>query len=132
MEHHFPEGIHDSIEAGSFNLPQPTISDLAGNEIKGYYEVVDTDDGQQLFIWFDYSYLQQAVYPVMIDPTVIIASNYSFAGVGDKLVYLSNGWIVAMVYDSTNTYTRLYLVKMIPQLGRIYVIYLALKLGLIF
>lgn len=102
-----PVGIHDSISAGPFNLPQPVIRDLAGNEIKGNYEVVNTTGGQQLFIWFDYLYLQTAVYPVMIDPTVIVASSYIIHGNGGrKIARAGNGWLVALLFDSVN-YTHI-------------------------
>ncbi|MGC7873902.1 hypothetical protein ACPUYX_20735, partial [Desulfosporosinus sp. SYSU MS00001] len=96
------EGTYDSIENGIFNLPKPIIKDLTGQEIEGNYEVVNSDKGQILYIWFDASFLNQAVYPIMIDPTVIIASAYdTFGNGGRKIVRLSNGWFVCMVYDSS-------------------------------
>lgn len=96
-----PVGIHESINADPFNLPKPIIKDLKGYEISGFYEVVDTDDGQQLFLWFDVKYLSTAVYPVMIDPTVVVSSAYTISTTG-RPQKLSNGWLVTAEFSSSN------------------------------
>lgn len=107
-----PPGEHEEINIEVFKLPKPVIKDLSGREIEGFYEVLDSGQGQQLFIWFDSSFLDSAVYPVMVDPTVIVNSGYSTAGNGGrKIVELSNGWVVAAVWDPINYYIRLYVSK---------------------
>lgn len=89
-----PLGIQNEINSGSFSLPKPVITDLTGQEVEGYYEVITIDNNsQQLNIWFDSSFLQTAVYPVMIDPTVVVASSYSPSNTARPQI-LSNGWIV--------------------------------------
>lgn len=97
-------GVYDHISTDAMTLPKPIVKDVAGSQIEGFYEVVDSTSGQQLFIWFDASFLDNAVYPVMIDPTVVVNSAYSTAGNGGrKTGKLSNGWLVASVADKINT-----------------------------
>jgi hypothetical protein len=103
-----PAGSHQTINAGVFRFPEPIVKDMFGNEIVGRYEVVDTTDGQQLFIWFAASFLETATYPVMIDPTVVVAANYDIRGTGRKLVRLSNNWLVAAVYTNVGPYCYFY------------------------
>lgn len=103
------DGIYSEIELENYKLPKPIIKDLTGNEIEGFYEVVNTDIGQQLFIWFDADFLNDAVYPIMIDPTVVVANTYTTCSTA-KPQTLSNGWIVACVDEGTN-YLKYYVSK---------------------
>lgn len=49
------------------------------------------------------------VYPIVIDPTVVVSSAYNTAGNnGRKIVRLSNGWLIAIAHNSTNSYTYVY------------------------
>lgn len=66
----FPVGFCDSAVSHPFILPTPVIKDLTNQEITGRYEILDGDGYQQIFIWFPASFLANAVYPVMIDPTI--------------------------------------------------------------
>lgn len=98
-----PEGIQDSITSGIFVLPQPVIKDLTGQEITGYYEVISLDEGQQLNLWFDSSFLNRAVYPVMVDPTIVTNHTYDLSyNSARKIVKLSNGWLICMAYDGNS------------------------------
>jgi len=99
-----PIGIFDSITAGVFQLPQPSITDLSGQIVTGFYEVIDIDDEtQQLNIWMDATILKTMVYPIMIDPTVVVASVYATCNTARPQI-LSNGWIVQTVSSSTTIY----------------------------
>jgi hypothetical protein len=97
-----PPGIHESIQSGMFNLPKPIIKNLTGNEIEGYYEVIDTGNGQKLFIWFDADFLNNAVYPVTIDPTVIVSFTY-WTSYTARPLFLSNGWIIVAVKNGATS-----------------------------
>lgn len=107
-----PTGEYVVMEAGPFSFPEPIIKDQSGREIHGRYEIVDTDGGQQLFIWFDAAFLTDAVYPVAIDPTVVVSAGYSTAGNNArKGVILSNGWIVAGANDIPGSRLYFYVSK---------------------
>jgi hypothetical protein len=55
------------------------------------------------------SLLEGAVYPVMIDPTVVVNAAYDTSGNGGrKIVELANGWVVCVVYDSSTYYLYFY------------------------
>ena len=101
-----PTGSLDEISTAPFSLPRPVIRDRAGNEITGRYEVVDSANGQQVFIWFPASFLTAAVFPIMIDPTVVVASTYGVSN-GQKLVRLSSGAIYAAARNGTTDF-RIY------------------------
>lgn len=104
-----PVGSHTSISVDTFNFPEPIAKDLNGLEVTGRYEVVDSAEGQQLFIWFAASYLETATYPIMIDPTVVVSAAYDTSwNTGRKIVSLSNGWLIAAAWDSATNYTRYY------------------------
>ncbi|CAM4186550.1 glycoside hydrolase [Paenibacillus alkaliterrae] len=104
-----PLGSHKEIASDRFNFPEPIAKDLNGKEIKGRYEVKNTASGQQLFIWFPYSFLRTATYPIMLDPTVVINAAYDTSGNGGrKIVRLSNGWLVAVAYGGTGSAARFY------------------------
>ena len=97
----FPVGSHEVLTSGDVVLPRPVARDLEGKEVLGRYEVLDTDGRQQLFIWFPASFLADAVFPIMIDPTTVVSAAYSTAGNGGrKEVKLSNGWLIQAAYDS--------------------------------
>ncbi|MGM0882594.1 MAG: hypothetical protein ACQEXQ_16325 [Bacillota bacterium] len=97
-----PLGSHKEIATDRFNFPEPIAKDLNGEVMTGRYEVVNSAEGQQLFIWFPASYLETATYPVMIDPTVIVSAAYSTVGNGGrKIVRLTNGWLVSAAWDSS-------------------------------
>jgi hypothetical protein len=98
-----PIGIYESINQGMFSLPKPIIKDLIGREIEGYYEVVNSEQGQILYLWFDAQFLQQSVYPVMIDPTVVVASTTT-PSVNARPQILSNGWYVNSVISGSSIY----------------------------
>jgi hypothetical protein len=103
-----PTGSHKTIDADPFFFPEPIIKDFAGNEIRGRYEVTDTTEGQQLFIWFDADYLNTATYPVMIDPTTVVSAAYDTSGNGGrKLVRTTSGDL----YCSLKNTNYLYLYK---------------------
>lgn len=106
--HPLPPGIHERIETERFVLPEPIVWDGTGARVNGRYEVVDTNEGQYIFVWFDADFLETAMYPVMVDPTVIVnsASQTGSANgegiTGRKLVRLGNGWLVAAVIGSSS------------------------------
>lgn len=101
-----PPGVHESIQSGMFNLPKPIIKDLTGKEIDGYYEVIDMDNSQKLFIWFDADFLYDAVYPVTIDPTVILSGAISYnSSAGRAILRIpSNNWLITMVFNNGTIY----------------------------
>jgi len=99
-----PEGRHCEIEAGPFRLPKPVARDLSGREIEGYYEVVPAEGGQQVFMWFPAAAALEAVYPVTIDPTILVdADDMGTWSHGAHLVAIApNGDIYAVVRPNTN------------------------------
>lgn len=72
-----PAGRHEEIEADGFRFPQPIAEDLMGAMVAGWYEVVDSDAGQQLFICVPADWLLDSnrVYPIKVDPTVIVGND---------------------------------------------------------
>lgn len=80
-------------------------------EAFGRYRVTSNENGVLAFdIVMDNAWMasDERVYPVLIDPTVVVASAYDTSGNGRKLVRLSNGWLVAGVYDSTRRWVIFY------------------------
>ncbi|WP_147393814.1 sialidase family protein, partial [Ammoniphilus oxalaticus] len=94
-----PPGSQEEIRSGPFCFPRPYVKDMAGNEVYGRYEVIDTDEGQQLFIWFDAEFLTNALYPVMIDPTIVVSSTIrTDENPGArKIIQLDNGDLIAAI-----------------------------------
>lgn len=72
-----PMGVLTEINVAPFFFPKPVAKDLNGAEVYGRYEVANTTNGQQLFMWFPSEYLTSATYPVMVDPTIAAASGNS-------------------------------------------------------
>ena len=105
----FPTGISNTLSYGPLTLPQPMVRDLTGAEVLGHYEVRDADSGQQLFVWFPAEFLADAVFPVTIDPTVVVNAAYDTSGNGGrKIVKLANGNIIAIAYRAATTTTYFY------------------------
>ncbi|MCM3589623.1 hypothetical protein M4D58_03135 [Brevibacillus borstelensis] len=73
-------------------------------EAFGKYRVTANENGTLDFgIVMDNSWMadESRVYPILIDPTVVVPNIYSTAGNGGrKIVMLSNGWIIAAVLNS--------------------------------
>lgn len=91
-----------------FNLPPVVAYDskiperaMAG----GKYRVHTNSDGVLAFLFvLDNAWISsvERVYPIVIDPTVIVNSAYSSEGNGGrKLTQLSNGWLIALVFDGS-------------------------------
>lgn len=101
-----PLGVHDEIEVGDLKLPVPVAWDLCGSTVEGYYEVLNSPGGQQLFVWFDADFLLNpaTVYPVTIDPTVEagVLSDATRYPSGRRIDRFSNGVLLA-VYRDGNT-----------------------------
>lgn len=98
-----------------FTLPKivaydSNIPDRA--EVFGRYRVIANGNGTLTFdIVMDNAWMasNDRVYPVLIDPTVVVASAYDTSGNGGrKLVRLSNGWLVSAVYNSASTRIEFY------------------------
>lgn len=101
-------GTYDTMTQDGFTLPTLVATDLLGTTVTGQYEVLSTTDsaGQpalQLFLWFPVSLVQTGVYPLTIDPTVIVASADSTQGAfnGRAVVRLSNDTLVAVALSGT-------------------------------
>lgn len=77
-----PSGRHQAMESFGFRFQPVYAEDTMGARVEGWYEVRDTDDGQQLFICIpaDWLLAEDRVYPVKVDPTVIIASGVTLYG----------------------------------------------------
>lgn len=111
--------------AGAFQSSDPiSLVDADGREIftfpaiaawdqsspahvqRGMFFVEEIGEGRLSFsVGVPYSWLSQpdVMYPVVIDPTVVVASAYDISGPGGrKIVRLSNGWIVVAAYRSNN------------------------------
>ncbi|MFD1675403.1 hypothetical protein [Alicyclobacillus fodiniaquatilis] len=84
-----------------YRIPHIVMTDAAGNETAGQYKMVfQSNNTVTLYMLVDWTTLQNAVYPVLIDPTVIVASGYTIsANGGRQIVRLSNGWIVIATID---------------------------------
>lgn len=102
-----PTGRHETMDAGPFHFPRPIAKDLMGVEVEGTYEVIDTEDGHQLFMWFPYEWLiaEDRSFPVMIDPTVTTSTDSRPTGESNQrqMVRTSAGvlWTVINVDSST-------------------------------
>lgn len=87
-----------------YRIPKISITDDAGNEQSGQYKLVFAEQAVTLYMLCPWDWMQQAQYPVVIDPTVIVASAYDTGGNGGrKIVRLSNNWIVASMSDGQQT-----------------------------
>jgi hypothetical protein len=97
-----------------FTLPEVVAFDSAYDRgmVFGKYRVTQDTAGEFSFdivLPNEWVSSLDRVYPIVIDPTVIVSSGYSTAGNGGrKLVELSNGWLVTAVYDSANTQIRFF------------------------
>jgi hypothetical protein len=89
-----------------FTLPEVVAFDSAfdRNMTFGKYRVTQETAGEFSFdivLSNEWVSSLDRVYPIIIDPTVVVSSGYSTAGNGGrKLVRLSNGWLVAIVYSN--------------------------------
>lgn len=103
-----PPGFHDTMEASGFAFPRPVAKDLTGAEVLGRYQVIDTNAGQQLMVWFPASFFASAVYPVMIDPTITTSTSSTATAYPNerKSARFSNGVLLAMFYDGNNLVCR--------------------------
>ncbi len=103
-----PPGFHDEMEAFGFKFPRPVARDLTGNEVLGRYQVIDTNAGQQLMVWFPADWFATATYPVMIDPTIATSTSVDATVTMNqrKVDRFSNGVLFAMFYDGTNMVCR--------------------------
>ncbi|MED4586677.1 hypothetical protein P9578_28380 [Brevibacillus choshinensis] len=74
-------------------------------EAFGRYRVTSNENGSLAFdIVMDNAWMSdpERVYPILIDPTVVVSSAYDTSGNGGrKLTTLSNGWIIAGLYSGT-------------------------------
>jgi hypothetical protein len=84
-------------------------------QVRGMYNVTTNEPGNLAFdIVVDNAWMSDIarVYPVIIDPTVIVSSLYDTSGNGGrKMVRLSNGWIVAGVVNQSTKVLYLYVSK---------------------
>lgn len=109
--------IVDSSDQVVFTLPPIEVWDQDGNRTGGTYSVTMNGAGSvYVAMCVDYTWLSQdsIVYPVVIDPTVIVSSAMNpSTGSGRRLVELSNGWILSLLQDtSVNPYAlRVYVSK---------------------
>lgn len=100
-------GTYEAIAQDDFNLPQPVAKDLLGHQWTGSYEVLSTTDSAgnpalQMFMWFPVALVQTGVYPLTIDPTVIVNSaDAVYPGGGRNIVRLSDDSIVAAMASGT-------------------------------
>lgn len=99
-----------------FDLPQIVAYDSGIPEramTTGKYRVNSNDSGVLAFdIVVDNAWISslERVYPIVIDPTVVVASAYSTAGNGGKKLAgpLTNGWLVCSVLDGAGTTIYVY------------------------
>lgn len=96
-----------------FTLPEVVAFDSAYNRSMtfGKYRVTQSAAGEFLFeivLSNDWVASLERVYPIVIDPTVVIASSYTTTGTGRKLTRLSNGTIVVAVKDTSAKLVRVY------------------------
>jgi len=98
-------GFKDANGKLIYKLPMITVEDANGQTTQGTYKVTFNADGTISFYGMvPWDFLQTAVYPVVIDPTVVVASAYDTSGNGGrKMVRLSNGWIVTSAFNSSNS-----------------------------
>jgi len=105
-------GFKDADGKLIYKLPMITVEDANGQTTQGTYKVTFNADGTISFYGMvPWAWLQTAAYPVVIDPTVIVASAYDTSGNGGrKIVRLSNNWIVT-VADNTSTNNQYFYVS---------------------
>jgi fibronectin type 3 domain-containing protein len=101
-----------------FTLPAVVAYDSKVPEraqVRGMYNVTTNEPGNLAFdIVVDNAWMSDIarVYPVIIDPTVIVASAYDTSGNGGrKIVRLSNGWIVACATNNSSGSVFFYVSK---------------------
>lgn len=107
--------IVDANRQTVFTLPAVEVWDQAQNRTTGTYHVEQLGPGR-IYVatcvsnaWVEGD---DIVYPVVIDPTVIVSASYSLGtNGGRKIVKLSNGWIIAGVYNSSAAEIYLYVSK---------------------
>ncbi|WP_436664237.1 hypothetical protein ACOALA_04120 [Alicyclobacillus acidoterrestris] len=97
-----------------FTLPAVEVWDQAQNTTAGSYHVEQLGPGRiYVATCVDNGWVEgdDIVYPVVIDPTVIVSSPYStyYHPGGQTLTVLSNGWIVAAL--GTGDYVYFYVSK---------------------
>lgn len=91
-----------------FELPQVIAFDSAYDRsvTTGKYRVWFNDDAEMMFdIIVDNAWIMSLdrVYPIVIDPTVIVSGGYSLGYPNERRgVELANGWLITTSYDSTN------------------------------
>lgn len=107
--------IIDADGNALFTLPQIVAYDskiLERAMTYGKYRVNSNENGiLQFDIAVDNAWISSVdrVYPVLIDPTVVVSAAYDTSGNGGrKTVKLSNGWLVCGVWDSAGSKVRLY------------------------
>ena len=59
-----------------YNLPTPIITDSAGNSTIGKYEFKKSGSSLYVILKTPYGFLENAVYPVYVDPTITLDSTY--------------------------------------------------------
>ncbi|PWK05296.1 sialidase family protein [Tumebacillus permanentifrigoris] len=87
-----------------FTLPTIETWDQRGAKVGGKYVCSPLNAGRlQIATAVEYSWLadQARMYPVIIDPTVLPAPALDFMSGARQEVRLSNGWLVAMVRNSS-------------------------------
>lgn len=106
-------GFKDANGDLVYTLPMIVSTDVNGQTVNGTYKVTfNADSTISFYGMVPWDWLQSAVYPVEIDPTVVVAAAYSTAGNGGrKIVRLSNNWIVACVYNSSGLQMIYYVSK---------------------
>jgi hypothetical protein len=84
-------------------------------QVRGMYNVTVNEAGNLAFdIVIDNAWMSDTarVYPVVIDPTVVVNSAYDISGNGGrKMVRLSNGWIVTVVRGGGSGYNPYFYVS---------------------
>jgi hypothetical protein len=97
-----------------FTLPEVVAFDSAYNRSMtfGKYRVTQSTAGEFLFdivLPNDWISSLDRVYPIVIDPTVVVSSGYSTQGSNARrIVRLNNGHIIVLVKDTTNKRFILY------------------------
>lgn len=100
-----PVGFYTDMEVWGFRFPRPVVRALDGTECLGRYEVIDTDQGQVMFVWFPYSWFLEHPGPYNMDPSVTTSTSSAATGYSHQwkmLRFSSNGVLVAFL-NSVNT-----------------------------